>query len=108
MATKKLLAVLGGFLVSAGCGYAPGDQTVGQQSYGLTAITTQDHCATTTTGFCLVANQGQPDNMDVISWLVGKINAEQTRVDINTWYVTDSRIFNALKNKANANIPIRM
>lgn len=49
-----------------------------------------------------------PDTQDVRSEIIRKINAENVRIDISAWYLTEHSISLALVNRWRAGIPVRL
>ncbi|MGE3518957.1 MAG: phospholipase D-like domain-containing protein [Vicinamibacterales bacterium] len=45
---------------------------------------------------------------DIAAKLVQRINAETVRIDMSAWYLTDSTVYQALLNRHNAGVPIRL
>ncbi len=49
-----------------------------------------------------------PDTQDVRAEIIKKINAENVRLDISTWYLTEHAISLAILNRWNAGVPVRL
>jgi len=45
---------------------------------------------------------------DIAAQFVQRINAENTRIDISAWYLTDSTVYAALLNRFRAGVQIRL